>query len=138
MSLSELSSTPFDAVKAAPVLAENANNPAVLPFYLANLDNLFNFLGGKGAQDVKNSIQDSMEKLAKIDSVSEPAVENIAIPICAQHARENTKWQVKVAALKLLELWAASAPEAVCNSMVSLVPLVRDLFSFLFFFYPLY
>jgi len=127
MSLSELSSTPFDAVKAAPVLAENANNPAVLPFYLANLDNLFNFLGGKGAQDVKNSIQDSMEKLAKIDSVSEPAVENIAIPICAQHARENTKWQVKVAALKLLELWAASAPEAVCNSMVSLVPLLSEL-----------
>ena len=94
---------------------------------LAHLSFILQVLGGKASQDTKTAVSESLEAFGKLDSVNEPAIKALGIPVAMARAKESTKWPEKVAAMRLIELWASSAPDAVSESMVALVPLLSEL-----------
>jgi len=118
-----------DAAKAAENLQKAEKSTEAVPFVYANLDSILQFLGDKKCTgELRTKIAASLEAIAKNDEVNEYAVKELALPIAMRRAADSTKWQEKVTALKLIELWAFSAPDAVTATMVDTVPKISALF----------
>lgn len=118
-----------DAAKAIENLQKAEKNTQAVPFVLASLDSILQFLGDKKCSgELRQKINASLEAIASNDEVNEAAIREIGVPVAMKRAVESTKWQEKVTALKIMELWGSSAPDAVTLTMVDTVPKMSALF----------
>lgn len=118
-----------DAAKASENLTKAEKDTTLIPYVLANLESILTFLGDKKCTgELKTKINASLEAIAKNDDVNEAAIKELGVPVAMKRAVESTKWPEKVTALRILELWGASAPDAVTDSMVETVPKMSALF----------
>jgi len=113
--------------EAIKVLHAASKAKSTTPYAFGALDSLLPAVVGKLPAESKTQLTEALENIAKFDDVSEYAVRDLGIPVCMQRAKESTKWQEKVAALRMITLWSESAPDAVASSMVQLVPLLSEL-----------
>lgn len=112
-----------DAPKAIESLGPLAAQPSSAPFILEALDSLLSFVGDKKCTpELRTKLNAALEAMCSSDSISEHAIKTLGVPVAMRRAKESSKWVEKVAALKLVELWAESAPDAVTDSMVVIVP----------------
>jgi elongation factor 3 len=118
-----------DAAKAMENLKAAEKQAKAVPFVLAALDSILQFFGDKKCTaDLRTKITASLEEIASNNDVNEPAIKDLGVPVAMNRAVESTKWQEKVMALRMIEMWAESAPDAVTDSMVSIVPKLSSLF----------
>jgi len=118
-----------DPVKALESLQAAEKDTTLVPFVLANLDSLLQFVGDKKCNgEQRTKLIASLEAIAKNDDVNESAIKDLGVPVAINRATESTKWQEKIAALRLIELWSSSAPDAITDSMVVIVPKLSALF----------
>lgn len=118
-----------DANVALANLQAAAKDATKVPFVLAQLESILAFTSEKKCKgDQIKAITAALEAIAKNDSINEYAVKQFGVQVAVKRALESTKWQEKVLALRLVELWAESAPDAVTDSMVSIVPKLSELF----------
>lgn len=115
--------------KALENLAKVEKDAEAVPHVLAQLKSLLEFLGNKKCNgDMRTQLNKSLEAIANNDSINEAAIRELGVPVAMDRAMNSTKWQEKVAALKMIECWAESSPDAVTNSMVEIVPKLSGLF----------
>jgi len=118
-----------DASKAIEALEAASKQTTSIPFVLSQLEGLISFVGDKKCTaELRTKLTAALEAVAKNDSVNEAAIKELGVPVAMARAVDSTKWQEKVVALRLIELWAESAPDAVTDSMVSIVPKLSALF----------
>lgn len=118
-----------DANKAVENLQKAEKDPKAIPFVIASLDSILQFLGDKKCTgELRTKINASLEAISKNSDVNESAIKELGVPVVIKRAVESTKWQEKVMALRIIELWAESAPDAVTETMVDTVPKVSALF----------